>query len=60
MSGGHTMVRFDAVSIVFGDNPGAALPLMDQGLKRSEIQKRTEQVLGVHDCTLNVKEGEIR
>ena len=59
MTNAHPMIRFEDVSIVFGDNPAAALPLMDQGLKRSEIQSRTDQVLGVHNCSLEVKEGEI-
>jgi glycine betaine/proline transport system ATP-binding protein len=54
-----TAVEFDRVSIVFGDNPGAALPLMDKGLTRSEIQTQTGQILGVHDCSLTVAEGEI-
>ncbi len=54
-----TAVEFDKVSIVFGDKPKQALPLMDQGLERAEIQEKTEQVLGVHDCSLTVKEGEI-
>jgi glycine betaine/proline transport system ATP-binding protein len=52
-------VEFDKVSIVFGDNPTAALPLMDQGLSRGEIQEKTGQILGVHDCSLSVGEGEI-
>ena len=52
-------VRFDRVSIVFGERPDKALPLMDEGLERSEIQSRTGQGLGVHDCTLDVAEGEI-
>ena len=52
-------VRFDNVSIVFGDHPERALPLMDQGLSRAEIQQSTAQVLGVHDCSLEVREGEI-
>ncbi|MFA5539374.1 MAG: choline ABC transporter ATP-binding protein, partial [Gemmobacter sp.] len=52
-------VEFDRVSIVFGDRPGAALPLMDAGKSRAEIQAETGQVLGVHDCTLNVGNGEI-
>ena len=52
-------VIFDKVSIVFGDKPQEALPLMDQGLERPEIQERTGQVLGVHDCSLDVAEGEI-
>jgi glycine betaine/proline transport system ATP-binding protein len=52
-------VKFDNVSIVFGDHPERALPLMDQGLSRGEIQQATEQVLGVHNCSLEVAEGEI-
>lgn len=52
-------VEFDKVSIVFGDRPQAALPLMDQGQSRAEVQRATQQVLGVHDCSLSVAEGEI-
>ncbi len=54
-----TTVVFDRVSIVFGDKPGLALPLMDEGRERGDIQERTGQVLGVHDCSLEVAEGEI-
>jgi glycine betaine/proline transport system ATP-binding protein len=52
-------VEFDKVSIVFGDRPQAALPLMDAGQSRPEIQAETGQILGVHDCSLSVMEGEI-
>ena len=52
-------IEFDAVSIVFGDTPEAALSLMDQGQTRSEVQAATGQVLGVHNCSLEVDEGEI-
>ncbi|MDE9450869.1 choline ABC transporter ATP-binding protein [Aliiroseovarius sp. Z3] len=52
-------VKFDNVSIVFGQSPDKALPLMDQGLTRAEIQEATGQVLGVHNCSLTVQEGEI-
>src|SRR6056297_2711520 len=52
-------VHFDNVSIVFGDHPDRALPLMDEGQQRGEIQSSTGQVLGVHDCDLTVKQGEI-
>ncbi|MGH1354468.1 MAG: choline ABC transporter ATP-binding protein [Thalassovita sp.] len=54
-----TAVKFDNVSIVFGDHPTRALPLMDEGKSRAEVQELTGQVLGVHDCSLDVKEGEI-
>ncbi|WP_128253476.1 choline ABC transporter ATP-binding protein [Falsirhodobacter deserti] len=54
-----TAVIFDNVSIVFGDKPGRALPLMDKGESRDRVQQETGQILGVHDCSLTVKEGEI-
>ena len=54
-----TAVEFDNVSIVFGDKPQVALPLMDKGKSRAEIQQETGQVLGVHNCSLSVEEGEI-
>lgn len=52
-------VDIDNVSIVFGKSPQEALPLMDKGQERGEIQQATGQVLGVHNCTLQVEEGEI-
>lgn len=52
-------VEFDNVSIVFGARPQTALPLMDEGLERPEIREKTDQILGVHNCSLNVEAGEI-
>ncbi|MCE8006188.1 choline ABC transporter ATP-binding protein [Aestuariivita sp.] len=52
-------VEFDQVNIVFGEKPKVALPLMDAGQDRAEIQSATGQVLGVHNCSLDVEEGEI-
>jgi len=52
-------VKFDNVSIVFGQNPKSALPSMDAGKDRAEIKTETDQVLGVHNCSLTVSEGEI-
>lgn len=52
-------VEFDRVCIVFGDHPERALPLMDEGLDRGPIKTETGQVLGVHDCSLSVADGEI-
>ncbi|QFS83408.1 Glycine betaine/L-proline transport ATP-binding protein ProV [Roseivivax sp. THAF40] len=52
-------VEIDNVSIVFGDEPETALPLMDRGMARPDIQAETGQVLGVHDCSIDVEEGEI-
>ncbi|MFO1173920.1 MAG: choline ABC transporter ATP-binding protein [Paracoccaceae bacterium] len=52
-------VEFDQVNIVFGPAPQSALPMMDDGKSRSEIQAATGQVLGVHNCSLTVEKGEI-
>ncbi len=54
-----TAVEFDAVSIAFGNDPASALPLMDEGLSREDVQEQTGQTLGVHDCSLTVEQGEI-
>ncbi|MCR9256584.1 MAG: choline ABC transporter ATP-binding protein [Alphaproteobacteria bacterium] len=54
-----TAVSFNAVNIVFGERPETALPLMDDGKSRAEIQAATGQILGVHDCSVDVAEGEI-
>ncbi|MFD0917271.1 choline ABC transporter ATP-binding protein [Pseudahrensia aquimaris] len=53
------IVSFRGVDIVFGDKPKQALPLIDQGLTRPEIQEQTGQVLGVAGCSLDVNVGEI-
>lgn len=52
-------IRFRNVSIVFGKNPYKAIPLMETGQSRDDIKRATGQVLGVHDCTLDVGHGEI-
>lgn len=53
------MVRLERVSTVYGKHPERALPLADAGRSRAEIASATGQVLGVHDCSLDVREGEI-
>ena len=53
------MIEFDKVSIVFGTDPAPALRLMDQGKTRAEVQSASGQVLGVHDASLTIREGEI-
>lgn len=59
MPGRRVSIDLDMVSIVFGNKPEAALSLMDAGLSREQIQSETGQILGVHDCSLSVQEGEI-
>jgi glycine betaine/proline transport system ATP-binding protein len=52
-------IQFDATSIMFGDTWREALALADKGVDRSTIQKDTGAILGVHDATLDVQQGEI-
>ncbi|MBY4891361.1 choline ABC transporter ATP-binding protein [Rhodobacteraceae bacterium N5(2021)] len=54
-----TAVSFRDVCIMFGPRPAAALKMADAGDTRSEIQAATGHVLGVHECSLDVEEGEI-
>ena len=56
---GETLIRFEGVDIVFGDDPGSALPLIDEGLSRDAIRERTAQVVGVAGADLHVRRGEI-
>ncbi|MBB4402427.1 MULTISPECIES: choline ABC transporter ATP-binding protein [Rhizobium/Agrobacterium group] len=52
-------IIFGNVDIVFGDRPDAALPLIDKGSTRDEINVETGLVLGVANASLSVSEGEI-
>jgi glycine betaine/proline transport system ATP-binding protein len=54
-----TAVRFDNVSIVFGNVPERALAMADQGKTRDEISAATGLVLGVANASLDIQEGEI-
>jgi glycine betaine/proline transport system ATP-binding protein len=53
------VVRFNEVCIMFGPAPARALRHGRRGRHAEEIQAATTHVLGVHDCTLEVEEGEI-
>ena len=55
----RVMIAFEGVTIVFGNHPNRALPHFDAGRTRADVQAETGQVLGVHDCSLDVAEGEI-
>jgi ABC-type proline/glycine betaine transport system ATPase subunit len=54
-----TAVRFNEVCIMFGPTPEPRAAADGCGPNREEIQAETTHVLGVHDCTLEVEEGEI-
>lgn len=52
-------IIFDETCIVFGKGSANALAMADLGKHRSDIQKDTGAILGVHNASLTVNEGEI-
>ncbi len=52
-------IRFENVDVVFGPSPKLALELLDKGEGRDAIQEKTGNLIGVHDASLFVNEGEI-
>jgi glycine betaine/proline transport system ATP-binding protein len=53
------VVQFKNVDIMFGNNPTAALPLLDAGENRDSIQEKTGNILGVAGASIAIEEGEI-
>lgn len=53
------VIDLQQVCVVFGHTPARALTLLDGGASREEVQAATGQILGVHECSLQVQEGEI-
>jgi glycine betaine/proline transport system ATP-binding protein len=52
-------VRVQGLCKVFGTNPKQALDMLATGATKDEIFARTGQVVGVHDVSFDVQEGEI-
>ncbi len=54
-----SIIRFDNVDVIFSKDPREALKLLDQGMSRNEILKKTGQIVGVEKASLDVQKGEI-
>ena len=54
-----SMIRFDNVDVIFSKYPKEALALLDQGLSRDEILKKTGLVVGVEKASMDIERGEI-
>lgn len=54
-----SIIRFEDVDVIFSDRPKPALELLDKGLSRPEILKKTGLVVGVEKANLEVNKGEI-
>ncbi|MBM3108146.1 choline ABC transporter ATP-binding protein [Pseudomonas sp. V1] len=54
-----SIIRFEDVDVIFSSRPREALSLLDQGLSREQILKKTGLVVGVEKANLDVNKGEI-
>ncbi len=54
-----SIIRFDKVDVIFAKDPREALGLLDQGLSRDQILKKTGQIVGVESASLDIDKGEI-
>src|SRR3990167_7898952 len=54
-----SIIRFEDVDVIFSKDPREALKLLDQGMIRNEILKKTGQIVGVEKASLDVEKGEI-
>jgi len=52
-------VEFRNVDVIFGDDPKAAIALLDHGADREKILAETGAVIGVADASVAIEEGEI-
>ena len=54
-----SLIQIQDVDVVFSDTPQPALDLLDQGLSRDDIFKKTGLIVGVEKANLTVERGEI-
>jgi glycine betaine/proline transport system ATP-binding protein len=54
-----SLIHIENLDVVFSKSPQAALDLLDQGLSRDEIFKKTGQIVGVQNANLSIERGEI-
>ena len=55
-----SIIRFDNVDVIFSKDPREALKLLDQGMSRNEILKKTGQIVGVEKASLDIEKGVTR
>ncbi|QCB44970.1 choline ABC transporter ATP-binding protein [Hydrogenophaga sp. PAMC20947] len=54
-----SLIQIQDLDVVFSNSPKPALDLLDQGLSRDEIFKKTGLIVGVEKANLSVERGEI-
>lgn len=54
-----TKIHVENLTLIFGKRKQEALKLLQQGISKDEILKRTKCTIGVNNANLEIKEGEI-
>ncbi|MCE4567068.1 glycine betaine/L-proline ABC transporter ATP-binding protein [Maribellus sp. CM-23] len=54
-----TKIHVENLTLIFGKRKQEALKLLQQGISKDEILKRTKCTVGVNNANLEIKEGEI-
>ncbi|HKL10460.1 MAG TPA: glycine betaine/L-proline ABC transporter ATP-binding protein [Clostridia bacterium] len=52
-------IKVENLTKVFGKNPKETLKLLDLGMKKNEIQKKTGTTVGIDNASFEIKEGEV-
>ena len=55
----HPKIRVDNVYKVFGRDPKRGIKMLKEGIKKSEIMKKTRLAVGVDQASFDVAEGEL-
>jgi len=55
----HTAIRMRGVTKIFGEQPRAALELLERGLSKGEVQAQTGHVVGLDNVSLDIRRGQI-
>ncbi|QKK01822.1 MAG: glycine betaine/L-proline ABC transporter ATP-binding protein ProV [Pseudomonadota bacterium] len=53
------LIEVSGLFKIFGNNPEAAITLLEQGCSKADIFKQTGQTVGVQKTTLSIEEGEV-
>src|SRR5690625_6316243 len=53
------IIKVENLTKVFGRNPRQALDMLDNGMSKEEILKKTGQTVGVNQASFSVEAGEI-
>lgn len=54
-----TKIKLENVSKIFGPKPKTVIPMIEKGMTKEEILNETNHTVGVHNASVDIKEGEV-